>query len=154
MAFNKFFDKIQWFFLTLSRRKSLSYRNQSIDLKRKSMEWFLYGKNLCHERVKEHQKAGAAKNILSRIFERLNSCKQARLIQLMCSSRKLNMSIKTITDSVRIRHVILLSWHKISYISSTKNFMFVAFRQILEIKTFETLVKRYYTCDCDYFRCQ
>ena len=25
------------------------------------MEWFLYGKNFCHERVKEHQKAGAAK---------------------------------------------------------------------------------------------
>ena len=30
------------FVLTLSRRKSLSYRNQSIYLKSKSVPWFLY----------------------------------------------------------------------------------------------------------------
>ena len=37
--------------LTLSRRRSLSYRNQSIDLLRKSMDWFLYGNGHHHERV-------------------------------------------------------------------------------------------------------
>ena len=37
--------------LTLSRWRSLSYRNQSIDLKTKSMDWFLYDKVLRHERV-------------------------------------------------------------------------------------------------------
>ena len=37
--------------LTLSRRRSLSYRNQSINLLRKSMDWFLYDKGLRHERV-------------------------------------------------------------------------------------------------------
>ena len=37
--------------LTLSWRKSLSYRNQSIDLQTKSMDWFLYNRNLRHERV-------------------------------------------------------------------------------------------------------
>ena len=31
---------------------SLSYRNQSIDLQSKSMGWFLYDKDLHHERVK------------------------------------------------------------------------------------------------------
>ena len=29
-----------------------SYRNQSIDLRRKSMDWFLYDSDLRHERVK------------------------------------------------------------------------------------------------------
>ena len=37
---------------TLSSRRSLSYRNQSIDLPCKSMDWFLYDRDLCYERVK------------------------------------------------------------------------------------------------------
>ena len=36
--------------LTLSRRRPLSYRNQSIDLLRNSMDWFLYDNGLRHER--------------------------------------------------------------------------------------------------------
>ena len=43
--------------LTLSRRRSISYRNQSIDLLRKSMDWFLYDIDLRRERVKpQYQK--------------------------------------------------------------------------------------------------
>ena len=38
--------------LTLSRRRPLSYRNQSIDLRSKSMDWFLYDNGLRLERVK------------------------------------------------------------------------------------------------------
>ena len=38
--------------LILSWRRPLSYRNQSIDLPNKSMDWFLYYRGLCHERVK------------------------------------------------------------------------------------------------------
>ena len=38
--------------LTLSWRRPLSYRNQSIDLFSKSMDWFLYVNGLCLERVK------------------------------------------------------------------------------------------------------
>ena len=38
--------------LTLSWQRPLSYRNQSIDLLRKSMDWFLYDNGLRHERVK------------------------------------------------------------------------------------------------------
>ena len=37
---------------TLSLRKTLSYRNQSIDLQCKSIDWFLYDMNLRHKRVK------------------------------------------------------------------------------------------------------
>ena len=37
--------------LTLSWRRPLSYRNQSIDLQSKSMDWFLYDNNLRHEKV-------------------------------------------------------------------------------------------------------
>ena len=39
--------------LTLLWRRSLSYRNQSIDLQSKSMDWFLYDNGLRHKRVKE-----------------------------------------------------------------------------------------------------
>ena len=37
--------------LTLSWRGPLSYRNQSIDLQSKSMDWFLFDNGLRHERV-------------------------------------------------------------------------------------------------------
>ena len=40
------------FTLTLSWCRSLSYRNQSINLQKKSMSWFLYDGQLRHERVK------------------------------------------------------------------------------------------------------
>ena len=36
--------------LTLSRRRPLLYRNQSIDLLWKSMDWFLYDNSPRHER--------------------------------------------------------------------------------------------------------
>ena len=39
-------------YLTVSWRRPLSYRNQSINLLRKSMDWFPYGNGLRHERVK------------------------------------------------------------------------------------------------------
>ena len=32
-------------------RRPLAYRNQSIDLQGKSLDWFLYGRDLHHERV-------------------------------------------------------------------------------------------------------
>ena len=38
--------------LNLSWWTSLSYRNQSFDLQSKSMDWFLYDRDLHHERVK------------------------------------------------------------------------------------------------------
>ena len=38
--------------LTLSWPMYLSYRNQSTDLLSKSMDWFLYDRDLCHEKVK------------------------------------------------------------------------------------------------------
>ena len=40
------------FWLTLSWRRPISYRNQSIDLQSNSMNWFLYDIGLCQERVK------------------------------------------------------------------------------------------------------
>ena len=51
---------IHWFHngkqvnLTLSWRKPIPFRNQSIDLLRKSMYWFLYDIGFRHERVKKH----------------------------------------------------------------------------------------------------
>ena len=42
--------EIVWY-LTLSRRRSISYRNQYIHLQSKSMDWFLYDIGLHRERV-------------------------------------------------------------------------------------------------------
>ena len=42
--------------LTLSWRRPLPYRNQSTDLLRKSMDWFLLDNGLRHERVKKKKK--------------------------------------------------------------------------------------------------
>ena len=41
-----------FFSLTLSWRRQLSYRNQFIDLQSNSVDWFLYDNGLHHERVK------------------------------------------------------------------------------------------------------
>ena len=38
--------------LTLLRRRPLSYRSQSIDLRSQSIHWFLYDNGLSHGRVK------------------------------------------------------------------------------------------------------
>ena len=35
------------------KSKSLSYKNHTIDLQSKSMDWFLYDMDLRHERVKK-----------------------------------------------------------------------------------------------------
>ena len=40
-----------WTYLTLSWRRLLSYRNQSINLLRKSMDWFLYDNGLRREKL-------------------------------------------------------------------------------------------------------
>ena len=40
--------------LTLSWRRPLSYRNQSTDLRSKSMDWFLYDNGLRYERVNNY----------------------------------------------------------------------------------------------------
>ena len=49
--------------LTPSRRRPLSYRNQSINLRSKSMDWFLYDNGLRHERVRSIL---SSKNIFDR----------------------------------------------------------------------------------------
>ena len=36
--------------------ESLSYRNQSMDLQRKSMDWFLYARDIRHGRVKDFKR--------------------------------------------------------------------------------------------------
>ena len=45
-----FYDIVK-LYLTLSRRRPLSYRNQALDLLRKSMDWFLYDNGRRLERV-------------------------------------------------------------------------------------------------------
>ena len=46
------FDSLSALLNSFMTEVKLSYRNQSIDLVCKSMDWFLYDKDLHHERVK------------------------------------------------------------------------------------------------------
>ena len=48
----QFPQRFELIVLTLSWRRPLSYRNQSIDLLRKSVDWFLYDNGLHHEKLK------------------------------------------------------------------------------------------------------
>ena len=48
-------NKIIFATLTLSRRRSLLYRNQSIDLHNKYMDWFLYVRDTVMKDLKEKQ---------------------------------------------------------------------------------------------------
>ena len=50
--------------LTLSCQRPLSYRNQSIDLPSKSINWNLYDNGLRHESVKRLQKSSEEKSYL------------------------------------------------------------------------------------------
>ena len=54
IVMSKWYSKWLVHSLTRSWRRPLSSRNQSIDLLCKSMDWFLYGNGLCHERVNHH----------------------------------------------------------------------------------------------------
>ena len=56
--------------LSLSRQRSLSYRNQSINLLCKSMDWFLYDRDLRHERVNGIKAIMAINPIKVGFFER------------------------------------------------------------------------------------
>ena len=55
--------------LTLSWRRPISYRSQSIDLFRKSMDWFLYDIGLRHERFK-YRKMRFLKHIALGTFQK------------------------------------------------------------------------------------
>ena len=52
---NNALDKVYSAQLTLSWRRSLSYRNQSLGLESKLIDWFLYNEDRRHERVKKFQ---------------------------------------------------------------------------------------------------
>ena len=56
---NQYLDKWKSL-LTLSRWRSPPYKDQSIDLLCRSMNWFLYDRDLCQERVKETDYANSS----------------------------------------------------------------------------------------------
>ena len=65
-AFNPKTAEISSFkILTLSWWRSLSYRNQAIDFLCKSVDWFLYDRDLHHERVKAIKFTNTQKNYLT-----------------------------------------------------------------------------------------
>ena len=55
--------------LTLPWRRPISYRNQSIDLRGKSMDWFLYDIGVRHERFKQFEITYEYKQQAKRLFK-------------------------------------------------------------------------------------
>ena len=56
--------------LTLSWRRSLTYRNQSINLQSKLLNWFLYDRELRHERVKgKYEKSNSNSEAYSELYQ-------------------------------------------------------------------------------------
>ena len=64
--------------LTLSWWRPLSYRNQSIDLQSKSVDWFLYDNGLRHERLKMARKKLKDKRVGSRVLNGIECKKRER----------------------------------------------------------------------------
>ena len=63
-----------YFHLTLSWRRPLSYRNQSFDLFRNSMDWFLNDKGLCHEELKVPTQLSDCRQIYWETFKFFSRC--------------------------------------------------------------------------------
>ena len=76
-------QKVKAFFLTLSWRGPLSYRNQSIDLQSKSIDLSLYDNSLRHERVK---------GTLPMVFSKI----------ILISSRFIFLSVTTSNNSINV----------------------------------------------------
>ena len=76
--------------VTLSWRRPLSYRNQSIDLRSKSMDWFLYDNGPCHERVNIPFQGNSSKVDLLSIY-RILCDRSYILLILLLRSRSWNI---------------------------------------------------------------
>ena len=61
-------SKLTTSLLTLLWQKAISYRNQSIDLIYKSMEWFLYDRDIRHERVNDFYPSHCVKCLSTEYF--------------------------------------------------------------------------------------
>ena len=86
---------------TLSWRRLLSYRNQSIDLLCKSMDWFLFDKDLRHERDKLMQNTQQnSKSFLLYIHEKIYS----NLLQIKIDTTKFLVSINKIKIQLQMLH--------------------------------------------------
>ena len=76
----KLLNPLHAYVLILSWRRPISYRNQYIDLQSKSVDWFLYGIGLRHERVNSIPTTG---------FDKWTSwylCVRVLLLLKICSS--------------------------------------------------------------------
>ena len=115
---------------TLSWRRPLSYRNQSIDLRSKSMDWFLYDNGLRHERVNIFDielrfLSGSPAGIYLFKFNNGNT----KTLRKICSKltikaaeqRQWRRSGIFIVKFKKILHIVLFSWLILNYLN-TLNF--------------------------------
>ena len=86
--------------LTLSCRRFQSYRHQSIDLHCKSMDWFLYDRDLCHEGVKERLEW----NITS-LVQYYENCKT----KCMNDDNQLLFSYQIVTTEITFKFTIAIN---------------------------------------------
>ena len=97
--------------LTFSGRRSLSYRNQSIDLYSKSMDWFLHDRDLLPERGKNFCK------IFSQVIcFFLFDCKTYQIaVSLFLTLLKIRSRYNEPTIKLRVLDSHTLSWILMKY---------------------------------------
>ena len=110
--------------LTLSWRKSLSYRNQSTDFYSKSIDWILYDRDLRHGRVKKMSSVSMNKStnnsrfdhIFQRNSETKNSFPCLCTIHILTSQAYVLLRIQSLQSS---SHKILFEAERWTEMSST-----------------------------------
>ena len=95
--------------LTLSWRRPISYRNQSIELQSKSMDWFLYHSGLRHERVRSL----IFQNCLDIVCTSLEKCFSCNKKGFFHPSKRSGIPtcITSLTQSKWKQSAVLSSWN-------------------------------------------
>ena len=93
--------------LTLSSRRSLSYRNQSINLVFNSVDWFLYGRDLRHERVKVRNKNGKKRGPAPLKEQRLACLYFKDKLSSRCNiaNNRVSKALKTVTECLSMHDI-------------------------------------------------
>ena len=98
-------------FLTLSWRRFISYRKQSIHLLCKSIDWFLYDRGLRHERVKQIWGLNLEK------FKQLEGCGMIRV-----GSITLDLHRKIISHYVTLSNLYVIFLTVVRIFPNPRNF--------------------------------
>ena len=113
-----------FFCLTFSWRGLLSYRNQSIDLQSKSMDWFLYDNGLRYERVKNSWVFHLSFQLIFQVVLLVESNFINRRLYLYCTFICIKTYISEITFNFVIQNAAYQIFNRLIFSSLLRKNMF------------------------------